>query len=249
MVLINRHKARDVIHLKNIFILPDNIAKINTIFKVSLGLMSKQMRASWETIRSVLGKSIVRVDSNDSQSFAWFDFQWKLIVGKDLALVTRVNKFSSKSLFVTVSDRIWFPALEPLREKIIKTINERAGSALVNRIVFQEGLIVESIKNNPSEEEKQYSVKQNKMQAPEIGMKDESVKNILDRINCKLKVILPVAILVFISNCTTFPIDQVSRNIDLSNSYAVKVVEKLSTSKSNANVRDPRAYYLSLIHI
>ena len=108
--------------------------------------MSKQMHASWETIRSVLGKSIVRVDSNDPQSFAWFDFQWKLIVGKDLALVTRVNKFSSKSLFVTVSDRVWFPALEPLREKIIKTINERAGSALVSRIVFQEGLIVESIK-------------------------------------------------------------------------------------------------------
>ena len=33
VVLINRHKARDVIHLKNIFILPDNIAKINPIFK------------------------------------------------------------------------------------------------------------------------------------------------------------------------------------------------------------------------
>ena len=108
--------------------------------------MSKQMYTSWETIRSVLGKSIVRVDSNDPQSFAWFDFQWKLIVGKDLALATRVNKFSSKSLFVTVSDRVWFPALEPLREKIIKTINERAGSALVNRIIFQEGPIVESIK-------------------------------------------------------------------------------------------------------
>ena len=39
MVLINWYKARDVIHLKNIFILPDNIAKINPIFKdVSLAL-------------------------------------------------------------------------------------------------------------------------------------------------------------------------------------------------------------------
>ena len=33
VVLINRHKARDLMHLKNIFILPDNIAKINPIFK------------------------------------------------------------------------------------------------------------------------------------------------------------------------------------------------------------------------
>jgi hypothetical protein len=30
---INRYQARDVIHLKNIFLLPDNIAKINPIFK------------------------------------------------------------------------------------------------------------------------------------------------------------------------------------------------------------------------
>ena len=33
VVSINRYKARDIIHLKNIFILPDNIAKINPIFK------------------------------------------------------------------------------------------------------------------------------------------------------------------------------------------------------------------------
>ena len=33
VALINWCKARDVIHLKNIFILPDNIAKINPIFK------------------------------------------------------------------------------------------------------------------------------------------------------------------------------------------------------------------------
>ena len=33
VVLINWYKARDVMHLKNIFILPDNIAKINPIFK------------------------------------------------------------------------------------------------------------------------------------------------------------------------------------------------------------------------
>ena len=33
VVLINWHKARDVMHLKNIFILQDNIAKINPIFE------------------------------------------------------------------------------------------------------------------------------------------------------------------------------------------------------------------------
>ena len=116
--------------------------------------MSKQMHASWETIRSVLGKSIVRVDSNDPQSFAWFDFQWKLIVGKDLSLATRVNKFSSKSLFVTVSDRVWFSALDSLREKIINTINQRAGSVLVNRIVLQESSVANHTTKKPTKEKK-----------------------------------------------------------------------------------------------
>jgi len=33
VVPINRYKSRDVMYLKNIFILSDNIAKINPIFK------------------------------------------------------------------------------------------------------------------------------------------------------------------------------------------------------------------------
>ena len=94
------------------------------------------MYRSWETIGSVLGKSIIKVDSDESQSLSWLDFQWKIIVGKDLALVSRVNKLSSKSLFVTVSDKAWFSSLESLREKTIHMINDRAGSILVNRIVF-----------------------------------------------------------------------------------------------------------------
>ena len=85
--------------------------------------MSQVTPTGWETIRSVIGKSIARLDSDDPQSIAWFDFQWKLIVGKDLAAVTQVNKFSAKSLFVIVADGAWFPALESLREKIVTQIN------------------------------------------------------------------------------------------------------------------------------
>jgi len=33
VVSVNRYKARDVMYLKNIFILSDNIVKINPIFK------------------------------------------------------------------------------------------------------------------------------------------------------------------------------------------------------------------------
>jgi len=58
--------------------------------------MRKKTYAGWETIRSVLGKSVTQIDLNDSQPLAWYDFQWKLVVGKDLASVTQVKKISSK---------------------------------------------------------------------------------------------------------------------------------------------------------
>jgi tetratricopeptide (TPR) repeat protein len=201
------------------------------------------MYRSWKTIGSVLGKSIIKVDSDGSQSLSWLDFQWKIIVGKDLVLVTRVNKLSSKSLFVTVSDRAWFSSLESLREQTIHMINDHAGSVLVNRIVFQEGLIQDVSIKNPYEKKKQYSLMENKAETPETVVKDEIMQTILDRINCKLKIVLPVAILIFTSNCTTYSRDLVSQNIDLSNSYAVKAFEKVSRGKDRENIRDPRVYY------
>ncbi|SVE08029.1 uncharacterized protein METZ01_LOCUS460883, partial [marine metagenome] len=69
------------------------------------------------------------------------------------------------------------------------------------------------------------------------------MKNILDRISSKLRIVLPAAILLLISSCTTFPTDRDPQNIDLSNSYAVKLVEKLSGKQTQKNIRDPRAYY------
>ena len=201
------------------------------------------MYRSWKTIGSVLGKSIVKVDSDESQSLSWLDFQWKIIVGKDLALVSRVNKLSSKSLFVTVSDKAWFSSLESLREKTIHMINDRAGSVLVNRIVFQEGFILDVSIKNSYEKKKQYSLMGNKAEIPETVVKDESMQTILDRISFKLKIVLPVAILIFVSNCTTYSRDLVSQNIDLSNSYAVQAFEKISRGKDRENIRDPRVYY------
>ena len=113
--------------------------------------MIKKTYRGWETIRSVLGKSVVSIDSNHPQSLAWFDFQWKIAVGKDLSSVTKVKKISNKSLFIAVSDEVWFSALDSLREKIINTINQHAGSVLVNRIIFQENSVANPNDNNCSE--------------------------------------------------------------------------------------------------
>ena len=70
------------------------------------------------------------------------------------------------------------------------------------------------------------------------------MKNILNRISRKLKVVLLVAIVTFVSNCTITSRIPVSQNMNLSNSYAVKVVEKkLPGGETRKNIRDPRAYY------
>jgi hypothetical protein len=106
--------------------------------------MSKKTFTGWETMQSVLGKSLPKNDSKDPQQLlAWYEFQWRITVGKDLACVTQVKKISSKSLFVEVLDKAWFSALDSLREQIINTINKHAGSVLLNRIVFQESSLAD----------------------------------------------------------------------------------------------------------
>jgi tetratricopeptide (TPR) repeat protein len=198
-------------------------------------------------MNSVLGESLPNNDSKDpQQSLAWLDFQWRLAVGKDLASVTQVKKISTKSLFVTVSDVAWLSPLGFLREQIINTINQRAGLILLNRIVFQESSLAGPTLKNFSKDKKHYSLEQNTMQLLEPNeseTKEESMGNILDRISRKLGVVLSVVLLASTSNCTTISKDQVSQNMDLSHSYAVKAVEKISEERSSENVRDPRAYY------
>ena len=133
----------NTIHSKNDFVLAGNAAKMIAGFKqrgsYKFTPMDRTIRKGWKTIHSVLGNSLARPNSGDPQLLAWCNFQWKLVVGKDLVPITQVKKLTAKTLFVAVSDKIWFSALETLREKIITEINKRAGSILVKRIVFQEG--------------------------------------------------------------------------------------------------------------
>ncbi len=186
---------------------------------------------------------MTRPDSEDPQSLAWYDFQWKLIVGEDLTAVTQVNKLSAKSLFVTVSDKKWFPALKSFRKKIIAEINQSAGSVLISRIVFQEGTIVNPVTDDTQVARKQYSLEQKKIEGTEVMAKDESLRNILDRISSKLQIAPLALMLLFVSNCTTLPVEQSSGNIDLSGSYAVRAAEKMSAKQTGVVVRDPRSYY------
>ena len=202
-------------------------------------LMSQAKYTCWKTIRSVLGQSLIKPDSKNAQLIDWLNFQWKLIVGKDLACISQVEKLSASTLFVIVSDERWLPALEPLRKKIITEINSRAGSTLLNRIVFQEGSIVKSA----LAEDKQYSLRKKNTEGTEFMIGDENLKDILNRISDKLKIVLLTTALLFVSNCTTLPVDHTFKAIDLSNSHAVSAAKKFTKKQTGDTVRDPRAYY------
>lgn len=204
--------------------------------------MDRTTPKGWETIHSVLGNSLARPDL-DPQSIAWLSFQWKLIVGKDLISITQVKKLSAKTLFVIISDKIWFSALEPLRKNIIAEINQRAGSILVNKIVFQEDTTISPVVENTSEKGKQRSLEHKKTEETEFIADDESLRDIIDRISNKLLLVSLAGILLFVSNCTTLSTNQGSEIIDLSGSYAVRTAEKLTKKQTKDTVRDPRAYY------
>ena len=74
-------------------------------------------------------------------------------------------------------------------------------------------------------------------------VKGENLQDILDRIATKLLTIPLAVMLFFVSNCSTLPTDSMSRDIDLSRSYAVKAADKLIQKQDGRVVRDPRAYY------
>ena len=92
---------------------------------------------SWAGIRAVLSGSLKQIDIDPKDSFDWVSFCWAFTVGKEIATVSQVTKISPKTLYVDVSGKEWLPALEGLREKIIKEIRQQADCGKLEKIVFK----------------------------------------------------------------------------------------------------------------
>ncbi|MCH8156952.1 MAG: DUF721 domain-containing protein [Nitrospinae bacterium] len=205
--------------------------------------MNRPNYSRWKSVRAVLADSLGQPGADPSHSIDWFAFHWNLIVGRELTGVTCISKLSGKSLFVTVSDRKWFPALKSFRAKIIAEVNQRAGSPVIDRIVFQEGPVASSAGPPVSVRKVLFPPGQHKMEGNKTMAKDESLQDILDRVAAKLLTVPLAVMLLFISNCSTLPTEPISGSIDLSDSYAVRTVDELAKKQSGRIARDPRAYY------
>lgn len=97
----------------------------------------RNVEYSWSGIRAVLSHSLKQIDIDPKDSLDWLSFCWALIVGKEIAAVSQVNKVSPKTLYIDVAGKEWLPALKALQEKIIEEMRQQAGCEKLARIVFK----------------------------------------------------------------------------------------------------------------
>ncbi|GJL78686.1 MAG: hypothetical protein NPINA01_16750 [Nitrospinaceae bacterium] len=101
--------------------------------------MSRQRdgELAWSGIRSVLSNSLKQVAIDPKDSLNLISTRWTLIVGKEIAAVSRVKKISPKTLYIDVIEKEWLPALKALHEQIIGEIRQQTGCGELSRIIFK----------------------------------------------------------------------------------------------------------------
>ena len=92
---------------------------------------------NWSEIRSVLFQSLPDEIFSKGNQKEWLTYHWNLVVGKEIAEASSIDKVTKGILHVKVKGKEWVPVLDSLKKKIMQEINSRAGESLLNRIVFK----------------------------------------------------------------------------------------------------------------
>ena len=92
---------------------------------------------NWSEIRSVLFQALPNEVYSKENEKEWLVYHWNLVVGKEIAGVSTIEKVTRKILHVRVKGNEWVPVLDALKKKIVQEINTRAGEALLNGVVFK----------------------------------------------------------------------------------------------------------------
>lgn len=180
-------------------------------------------------------------------------FHWNLVVGREIAAVSSIEKITRKTIYVRVSGGEWVGALEGLKENIMQEIKKQPGFGHLNRIVFKEG------KPAPANrvamvtvlpEKKKFAAATRQIPKEVEGslemIKDDGLREILTRLSKKiLWMPAALAVLMVISNCSAIQVQQevLPSTIDLASSYAVKGIQNGYEKEALKSSRDPRAYY------
>ena len=95
-------------------------------------IRKEDLNKNWSDLSSVLFESLPESLRNDQQE--WLSYHWNLVVGKEIADISNIDKITQGTLYIRVQGKEWLPALESLKKKIIQEINSRAGKNLVEKI-------------------------------------------------------------------------------------------------------------------
>jgi predicted nucleic acid-binding Zn ribbon protein len=95
-------------------------------------IRKQDLNKNWSDLSSVLSESLPESLKNDQQE--WLSYHWNLVVGKEIADISNIDKITQGTLYIRVQGKEWLLALESLKKKIIQEINSRAGKNLVEKI-------------------------------------------------------------------------------------------------------------------
>ena len=95
-------------------------------------IRKQDLNKNWSDLSSVLFESLP--ESLQEDQLEWLSYHWNLVVGKEIAEISSIDKITQGTLHIQVQGTEWLPALEGLKKKIIQEINSRAGKNLVKNI-------------------------------------------------------------------------------------------------------------------
>ncbi len=221
----------------------------------------RQTKPTWSTLGSVLSGTVNQINSNKEDQLEWFNLQWRLAVGEQLASISRIIQVTKKTLYLQVSNKDWIPAIKSLERRILSQIKNQGDP--FTRIRFMEGLITKSPPNKPIAKSNQTDsttrshINPQELEGSLSMIKEESLKEILHRLGQKIRFISVLLLsVVFISNCSTLQANESveqessprlqvasSSSVDLSHSLAIEKSRNQTMSEPEGDFKDPRAYY------
>jgi predicted nucleic acid-binding Zn ribbon protein len=95
-------------------------------------IRKQDLNKNWSDLSSVLFESLP--ESLQEDQLEWLSYHWNLVVGKEIAEISSIDKITQGTLHIQVQGTEWLPALEGLKKKIIQEINSRAEKNLVKNI-------------------------------------------------------------------------------------------------------------------
>jgi predicted nucleic acid-binding Zn ribbon protein len=95
-------------------------------------IRKQDLNKNWSDLSSVLFESLP--ESLQDDQLEWLSYHWNLVVGKEIADISSIDKITKSTLHIRVKGKEWLSALESLKKKIIQEINSRAGKKLVENI-------------------------------------------------------------------------------------------------------------------